>query len=326
MSYRTWYRSAQSRIAETYISEDAIDDPLDTDTDTKPSSTNNDTDTTNPSNPPTTFPSSPKTSAAASELRIHEILALTLCFLGPLLGSYILHIIRHSLSRVSDDLVSEMHLTLFVLCAEIRPIRHAIKLTQARTLFLQRVVRESPSAGDGQVSQDDVTVLREAILELESSLSELSAQHAVSTQNSEKPKKPILDDNNSDLVKRIQLQQNQLQSQTDALTRAVRRYEKRATAQSMQTEARLQDLEIRLREALTLAAAAANVSGRNQGVVAGTLGMVGDVLMLPVKAAKAVVEYPMGVVDRMLNEAMGVFGLSRRGSRVKVSRGAGAAR
>lgn len=47
-----------------------------------------------------------------------------------------------------------------------------------------------------------------------------------------------------------------LQPELDALNRAVRRYEKRTTISSLQTEARLQDLECRLKDVVVLAAAA----------------------------------------------------------------------
>ena len=47
-----------------------------------------------------------------------------------------------------------------------------------------------------------------------------------------------------------------IQPELDALNRAVRRYEKRATVFNMQIEAQLQDLESRTKDALSLAAAA----------------------------------------------------------------------
>lgn len=309
--YRTWYRSAQSKVAETHITEKADKEPLDSDVKSEVLEDENNA-TGLPIKKKSSVSSTSKTSKAARELRVHEIFALTLCFIGPLLGSYILHVIRHSLSRVSDDLVSEMHLTLFVLCAEIRPIRHAIKLTQARTLFLQRVIRENPSASDNPVSQEDLKALREAVLELEASFSDFSAEQAGSAQSNEKLKKSASQED-SEVTKRLQNQQGQLQTQTDALTRAVRRYEKRATAQSMQTEARLQDLEMRLRETLTLAAAAAKVSS-NPGVVSGVVNSVVEMFLLPVKIARAMVAYPISIIDKVLTEVMGLFGISSRSS------------
>lgn len=308
--YRTWYRSAQSRVAETHITEEADKEPLKSEVKSEVLEDENNA-TGLPIKNKNSASTTSKTSKAASELRIYEIFALTLCFLGPLLGSYILHVIRHSLSRVSDNLVSEMHLTLFVLCAEIRPIRHAIKLTQARTLFLQRVIRENASASDHPVSQEDLKALRDAVLELEASFSDLSAEYAGSALTTEKKKSASQED--SEVMKRLQNQQGQLQTQTDALTRAVRRYEKRATAQSMQTEARLQDLEMRLRETLTLAAAAAKVSN-NPGVISRAMNSVVEMMLLPMKVARAIVAYPMSIIDKVLTEIMVLFGISSRSS------------
>ena len=48
-----------------------------------------------------------------------------------------------------------------------------------------------------------------------------------------------------------------LQTQLDAITRAIRRYEKRSAAQTIQIEARFQEVDRRLKDALSLAAAAA---------------------------------------------------------------------
>ncbi len=75
---------------------------------------------------------------------MHEDLALVSCFVSPVLGACLLHAIRGQLSRPSEGLVSNYNLTIFMLCAEIRPLRHLIKLVQARTLHLQRVVHANP--------------------------------------------------------------------------------------------------------------------------------------------------------------------------------------
>lgn len=66
---------------------------------------------------------------ASAELQLHELAALATCVLGPLLGSYILHLIRSSLSSLhGGQLVSNLHLTLFVLGAELRPIRRKLPI------------------------------------------------------------------------------------------------------------------------------------------------------------------------------------------------------
>ena len=82
--------------------------------------------------------------AAANELYIHEVLALLSCFISPLLAAYLLHAIRSQLSRPSEGLISNYNLTIFVLASELRPMAHLVKLIQARTLHLQRVVNANP--------------------------------------------------------------------------------------------------------------------------------------------------------------------------------------
>lgn len=81
---------------------------------------------------------------AEHELRLHEAFAFALCVAGPLIGAYILHIIRASLSDSADEMVSGLHLTLFVLAAELRPLRHILKMVQSRTVHLQRSLRDDP--------------------------------------------------------------------------------------------------------------------------------------------------------------------------------------
>ncbi|KLU87479.1 hypothetical protein MAPG_06479 [Magnaporthiopsis poae ATCC 64411] len=83
---------------------------------------------------------------ALRELYFHEITALLMCFLSPVVGASILHGIRTQLSRPSEGLVSNYNLTVFLLAAEIRPVRHLMCLVQARTIHLQRVVLANPYA------------------------------------------------------------------------------------------------------------------------------------------------------------------------------------
>lgn len=238
------------------------------------------------------------TDAARSELQLHELAALLMCFLGPPLGAYILHILRESLSSLGDELVSNIHLTLFVLGAEIRPIRHAIKLIQARTLHLQRIIREDPRTAE-RFDSDLAEELGRRVHELEASVTESASKANLS------PTSPHPD--NSEQLKKANAQ---LQTQIDALNRAVRRYEKRATAQTMQTEARLQDLETRLREALSLAAAAATYT-QKPGLLLVLLDWLASLFMLPLRAAQTAFLYPLLLLSQATNEVMVMFGLAK---------------
>ena len=210
---------------------------------------------------------SANTREASAELAMHELAALAMCVLGPLLGSYILHVIRASLlSLHGGQLVSNMHLTLFVLGAELRPVRHCIELLQARTLHLQRVVRSDPhqSLESASPNTGSMTQIHQRLFDLEASIiSSADHQHAENTSKIEPAASP-------EDVKRTQ---QALQTQIDAVTRAVRRYEKRETARMVQNEERLSEIEARLREALSLAAAAARYS-QSPGFIMRTLEWV----------------------------------------------------
>lgn len=237
---------------------------------------------------------------ASAELELHELVALAMCVFGPLLGSYVLHLIRHSLSKLhGGQLVSNLHLTLFVLGAELRPIRHCIKLVQARTLHLQRVVRSDMPAPEEQAPDSElVRALADRMHELEASL----AEAIVSKSDNEKIARTESSASPED-VKKVQ---QSLQTQIDALNRAVRRYEKRATAQTMQTEARLQDLETRLQDALSLAAAAAKNSQR-PGILAATIQWTLRLITDTVN----VLTYPLRLASDMSLNVLEKLGLNR---------------
>lgn len=78
------------------------------------------------------------------ELFRHEVLALLSCFVTPIIGAYLLHALRSQLTRPSEGLVSNFNLAVFILAAEVRPLRHFLQLVQARTLHLQRIVHANP--------------------------------------------------------------------------------------------------------------------------------------------------------------------------------------
>ena len=86
-----------------------------------------------------------------------------------------------------------------------------------------------------------------------------------------------------------------LQPDVDALNRAIRRYEKRTTVLAMQTESRLQDLESRMNDAITLAAAAERTVAQNRrrsGYSSVLLDWACAIVVLPAQAAWAVLGLP----------------------------------
>lgn len=227
-------------------------------------------------------------SKASKELHVYEVLALACTVLGPILGAWILHLARSSLHGIADDLITNLHLTLFVLFAEIRPVRHCMKMVQSRTLYLQRIVHEDQPTAD-TLEASAGTEIMARIGELEAAVSNVASRDTSASDAATSTPTP-------EAVKRVQLV---LQPQIDALNRAVRRYEKRATAQAMQTEARLHDLEARLKDALSLAAAAATYS-QQPGGVALLVNWLGWMLLTPLQSVYAAVLYPLHVVSRVV--------------------------
>jgi len=249
-----WYRAAQTPILVDSPSSPAISpiEEVDEDEDALTMSGNGNDRAGEPKTPTARETKNADAAAAQHELHVYELLALGSCFLFPAVAAWLLHTIRSQLSRPSEGLVSNYNLMIFIMVAEIRPISHLIKMVQRRTLFLQRranidSLRES-SRGDDQQMRD-----------LADRLEELEAHVASRIVDSGKPKEeqPLSDEL---VVKASSTATSEVkktvQPELDALNRAMRRYEKRSTISSVQIEARLQDLETRLRDVVSLAAAA----------------------------------------------------------------------
>lgn len=232
----------------------------------------------------------PAHEAATDELYTHEMLALLSCFLFPVMGAYLLHTIRSQLTRPSEGLVSNYNLTIFLLASELRPMAHLVKLIQSRTLHLQRVVNSNPYDNvNGNAGGDVKDILRRVEdLEARNSIAEPVAGND-----------PVLSGKQSAVltteVKRT------LQPDLDALNRAVRRYEKRATLQAFQTESRLMDLEARLNDAISLAAAAANNGQKNRGFTGVLVEWAATAVVLPIQALSALVSLPFKTVMGAVN-------------------------
>ncbi|KAL9125702.1 MAG: hypothetical protein Q9217_005131 [Psora testacea] len=229
----------------------------------------------------------PNQSSAATELRIHEFLALFTCFISPIIGAWLLHHIRAQLSRPSEGLVSNYNLTIFMLASELRPLSHLIKLVQSRTLHLQRIVAKNPYVSSSSpASKEMISDLAHRISELETHSSNGNTRSPMATQQQQQ--------------EIIAAARKTLQPDVDALNRAVRRYEKRATLLTMQTESRLQELEGKLTDAITLAAAAersSQASNKRPGSgVVFLVDWIGKALVLPMQMAWAVVSLPAQVV------------------------------
>ena len=232
----------------------------------------------------------PAHEAATNELYTHEMLALLSCFLFPVLGAYLLHTIRSQLKRPSEGLVSNYNLTIFLLASELRPMAHLVKLIQSRTLHLQRVVNSNPYDNENGNEDGDVKDMLRRVEDLE-------ARNSIAEPTPGND--PVLNGKQSAIL--TTEVRRTLQPDLDALNRAVRRYEKRATLQTFQTESRLLDLEARLNDAISLAAAAANNGQKNRGFTGVIVEWAATAVVLPIQALGSLASLPFktikGAVD-----------------------------
>ncbi|KAK9376890.1 uncharacterized protein V1513DRAFT_438456 [Lipomyces chichibuensis] len=157
-------------------------------------------------------------SEAAAKLAHWEILSLATCFVGPILGGFLLHYLRGSLtSESAGGLVSNFNITLFVLTACVRGALILVELVKRRTLHLTDVARAQPRSRVEEL-ECQVQFLEDEIRRLEGVIGS-AAKEAGET----------------------------LRPDVAALTRAMRRYEKNQAMQSQEFVAQIQELEKEIR-------------------------------------------------------------------------------
>ncbi|KAF2128355.1 hypothetical protein P153DRAFT_386478 [Dothidotthia symphoricarpi CBS 119687] len=206
---------------------------------------------------------------ACEELKRQELVSFVACFVGPLVGAYLMHTIRAQLTR-ADSLISDYNLTIFILMAEIRPVGRLIKMIEERTLRLQRIVRSDPR---DEWKPADAQAISQRLAELEA-----------------KSNGPAKSSDVDIMTISAEVRQS-MQPQLDALNRAVRRYEKRHMAQSLQIEARFQEIDVRLKDTLSLAAAAAR-TGQRPGLVATAISWIASAVNFGMQTTWDLAMYP----------------------------------
>lgn len=241
--------------------------------------------------------------AAVNELYIHEVLALLACFLSPVLGAYLLHAIRAQLTRPSEGLMTDFNITVFLLAAELRPMSHALKLIQARTLHLQRIVQSVP-VGRSTTAQLEEMRIRLAQLELRADATEEAT--AVNLASTTRQAQQAQQDNATGSGRKdavVREVRNAVQPELDALNRAVRRYERKATVLAIQTDSRLNAVDTKLDDAISLAAAAVKQNNRSQWGFAAIAAWIVDWLLtivtIPYHLAMLVIMWPFKTIASM---------------------------
>ncbi|ATY65291.1 hypothetical protein A9K55_004838 [Cordyceps militaris] len=229
---------------------------------------------------------SPSQQSALSELYLHEVTALLSCFSLPLISAFILHMIRSQLSRPSEGLVSNYNLTIFILVSEVRVLSHMIKLVQARTLHLQRVVHSNPFGALPAANSVRINAILERLDALESdSAAAAAAARTAAAVLSEQDE----DEETNESAKAAQEAvlakdiRGAIQPELDALNRAVRRYEKKSTLLQSQVDAHFAAMDARVQDAIALAAVAAKNSARSSILVRG-FAVVVKIVLFPFHA------------------------------------------
>jgi hypothetical protein len=222
--------------------------------------------------------------AAVKELYFHEIIALAWCFVFPLLGAYLLHTIRNQLSRPSGGLVSDYNLTIFLCAAEVRPISHLIRMIQKRTLHIQAIVAQNPHREQG-VTKDQIQALYDRLDELEARGRPKEGPSMMNGVQPEVPQKLVESAVGREFRRSVQ-------PELEALSRAMRRYEKKLTLLASQTDNRIEYVDYRLNDAIALAAVAAKNSNSQWTLTSWLIEKIVTVVMLPLQAVATVLTFP----------------------------------
>jgi tetrahydromethanopterin S-methyltransferase subunit G len=321
---RDWYRSTQAIRKESGLSDPTIFE--------------DEAEAKSPDNPeqPHQHHHQKSAAAASKELQIHELAALASCFIFPIIGTWLLHGIRSSLSRPSEGLVSNYNLTIFLLASEVRPVAHLLRLVQSRTIHLQRIVSDAESDPRDTVDQSTIQDVTKRLEELEAHIAETAAarlqsqnqsQHAGAgigagslslKQQQDHPDSPSL------LTQAIAETRRSIQPDIDALNRAVRRYEKRTALSALQTDQRLLQLETKARDAVSLAAAAQRASAsRRAGYAVILVDWVCACVVIPAQVFLSIVALPGRIISGCLDSVRRIFMPRKSGSRRERSKGKG---
>jgi hypothetical protein len=112
-----------------------------------------------------------------------------------------------------------------------------------------------------------------------------------------------------------------VQPELDALNRAMRRYEKRTTISAVQIEARLQDLETRLNDVVSLAAAAQrNVDRRTSNYTSLLLNWISATIVVPVQSALYLASLPGKLITSIIGLPARYVRKDSKGDAVKEKR------
>ncbi|KAI0007797.1 hypothetical protein F4779DRAFT_486437 [Xylariaceae sp. FL0662B] len=233
--------------------------------------------------------------AAKLELRFHEMFALAMCFLFPMLGAYLLHTIRGQLTRPSEGLVSNYNLTIFLCAAEVRPVSHLMRMVRNRTLHCQQIIARNP------YEKQSCTI--EQFQALASRVEHLEARATSTTPSVRSP--PDVPQAKAVETAVNREMHSTIQPELDALNRAMRRYEKRLSLLAAQTDNRIEYVDYRLNDAIALAAVAAKNSNSQWSLVSWVAEKTASLAVAPFQATAAVLTFPFRTASGLLSRKKG---------------------
>lgn len=229
--------------------------------------------------------------SARAKLKRTELMALAACFFAPLLGALFLHYLRSQFThRARDGIVTDLNLGIYAFAAEVRPAIHLFEMISKRTLHLQQLVMVEPP---DESRPGTAHSLPQRIAELEARF------------DGPMPSSDI------DMNKITNEVRQTMQHQLDALNRAVRKYEKRQLAQTMQMEARFQHIDQQLKDTLALAASAAR-TGQKPGIVTMTLSWIAGMFTYTLQTAWDILTCPLRVVNSVFEAVKTSLSRDRR--------------
>jgi hypothetical protein len=236
---------------------------------------------------------------ALDRLQSLEIMALATCFLAPAIATYLLYSVRYLLSPPSENLVSSFNLAIFLMAAEMPPVSHLIKMILARTLHLQRIVNANPYRVVS-VTASNYRDLLARIQDLEARALEQSERprcegcDCIDGQKQQQTAKRLREDVARDVRAAVG-------PEIDGVVRAVRRYERKTSTLTSDTDHRLADLRQRLDDVIALSAVAARNNTGVWGLLETMAGGFWMVLSVPVAAALSLVSLLLSPIVKPLS-------------------------
>ncbi|KAJ4292203.1 hypothetical protein N0V88_005834 [Collariella sp. IMI 366227] len=246
--------------------------------------------------------------AALRRLQKHEQLALLACFLAPAASACLLFFVRQILTPRTEGLVSGFNLVIFLLAAEVRPLSHSIKLVLSQTLHLQRIVHANPYGRVVQVTPEKYEELMRRVGEVEA--------RAFTGESGAEDNQAQQQQRQQQLTRHIMQEVlTSVHPQIDAITRAVRRYERKSRTLEHRVDAQFRQLDARLGDVAALVSVKSRADRQRRGVIGQVAGGGWYVATVPVAVMYRVMEQVVRAGWWVLRKDWGEVGGGEEGRR-----------